>query len=365
MLMEIIVMTILFVFVLLGGHLFIWHSLCFFYCLKRKTKYYLAIPIFIMPIIFLGSTALTRKFDTELIHYLYVLATAWLGMAIYLIQSFIIAWIIYYFIKNKFKIKKHYFATTVIIFVLIIITYGLVNGQVIKIKNIEIKINNLPSSLENKKIVHLTDIHLGAINRQAYMERIIKKTEEIKPDYIFLTGDYLDGTSPNSEKFIPLLASLNEIAQVYFITGNHEDYDSIENLSELVKNTECIILENEITTDDGMQIIGFSYTEKNEDYNLELFKKLNQGLPSILLTHDPVLMNEAKENDIDLHLSGHTHRGQIFPANFLTYLIYGRYQYGLNIDGDYKQYTSSGTGTWGPPLRILTDNEIVVFTLKK
>jgi len=72
----------------------------------------------------------------------------------------------------------------------------------------------------------------------------------------------------------------------------------------------------------------------------------------------------AKEHGVDLQLSGHTHKGQFFPFNLIARLLIGKYYYGLHTDGTFNIYTTSGVGTWGPPMRMMTDSEIPVFTLR-
>lgn len=366
MALEVIIFIILFLFVFIGGHWLIYYSLKSFYSLKKPAKYILAGLISALPPSFIIFSALTRSSDSNLVHWLYLLIACWMGIAIYLVQGFVLAWIIYFIAKKKnWRVKKSYFATAVLSITVLIIIYGLINAQFLRVNNIELKIKNLPIEWQGKKIVQLSDVHLGSINRVDSLDKIIKKTKELNPDYIFFTGDYLDGTCPSADKFITPLSELAKIAKVYFINGNHESYARINNLREQLEASGIIILEDEIIIDNNMQIVGLAYTHDRENPSDQtVFQKIDSNLPAILLSHEPTYISQAKEAGINLHLSGHTHRGQIFPANLVTYLIYGRYHYGLNQEGDYNQYTSSGAGTWGPPLRVLTSSEIVVFTLK-
>jgi predicted MPP superfamily phosphohydrolase len=87
--------------------------------------------------------------------------------------------------------------------------------------------------------------------------------------------------------------------------------------------------------------------------------QIDRTLPSILLKHVPSHLDVARKNGITLQLSGHTHRAQMFPFNLFTYLIYRGFDYGLHALGSMQVYTSSGVGTWGPPLRVGTRSEIV------
>jgi uncharacterized protein len=82
---------------------------------------------------------------------------------------------------------------------------------------------------------------------------------------------------------------------------------------------------------------------------------------SILLNHAPVRLPIVEQAGISLQLSGHTHGGQIFPYTWLTRRIFGRFTYGLHCFGALQVYTSTGIGTWGPPMRVGSAPEIVVL----
>jgi len=117
-----------------------------------------------------------------------------------------------------------------------------------------------------------------------------------------------------------------------------------------------------------LQIVGLSYPERLESKDLkQAINKLNNfnsASSSILLYHSPVQVEAARQAGINLMLSGHTHKGQIFPLGFITKLIYRGYDYGLKQLGDFSIYTSSGVGVWGPFMRTSGFSEIVVITLK-
>src|SRR4029077_8681775 len=85
---------------------------------------------------------------------------------------------------------------------------------------------------------------------------------------------------------------------------------------------------------------------------------------SILLTHAPDRPAIAEEPGIGLQLSGHTHLGQFFPFTWITRRIYGQFTYGLSRLGGTQFLTSSGAGTWGPPLRVGSQAEIVQITFE-
>jgi predicted MPP superfamily phosphohydrolase len=149
-------------------------------------------------------------------------------------------------------------------------------------------------------------------------------------------------------------------------------------------------LDNEVVDLEGLQLVGISFppfegprAAKNP---IQLKGELDEGKPSILMYHTPTDVGHtknnprerhyetywtpntrfafARENGIDLQLSGHSHKGQLFPFGFITRLTYKGYDYGLHKEGAFTLYTSSGVGTWGPPMRTGCTPEIVVITLR-
>jgi predicted MPP superfamily phosphohydrolase len=154
----------------------------------------------------------------------------------------------------------------------------------------------------------------------------------------------------------------------YFITWNHETYLGVARTFESLKWTKVHILKDELVDVDGLQIIGIDYPERWVQKNVPaIIKSLNTfdtNKPSILLFHTPTQVAEIAKTGVNLQLSGHTHVGQIWPFGYITELIFGPYYYGLNTLWDYNIFTSSGLGTWWPPMRVGTKSEIVAIHLK-
>ena len=157
-----------------------------------------------------------------------------------------------------------------------------------------------------------------------------------------------------------------------------------------VKQTHIRILHNQAIEIDGLGVIGIAFPglKKTEDIRGldSLQRSTNDTQPLILLFHTPTNASPrggdgldrhfntywvpdtsftlAKLLGVDLQLSGHTHAGQIFPFGYLTDLIYKGYDYGLQRSGDVTIYTSSGVGTWGPPMRTGNSPEIVAIQIR-
>ncbi len=177
---------------------------------------------------------------------------------------------------------------------------------------------------------------------------------------------------------------------VFFVTGNHETYVGLNRALNVLKKTKIQILHNEIIEVDGLQIMGISYPGIRGVHEIRGLEKLPQNSsnnrPRILLFHTPTNIRPKggdgldhhfatywvpdtsfalnKEIGADLQLSGHSHAGQLFPFGYLTKLIYKGYDYGFHRLSRFAIYTTSGVGTWGPPLRTGNSPEIVVMNLK-
>jgi predicted MPP superfamily phosphohydrolase len=245
--------------------------------------------------------------------------------------------------------------------------YGAWNAFNPQIKNVQVSIKNLPEQWKGKRIVQLSDVHLGHVYQTDFLAKIVKMTNELRPDVVVITGDLFDGMDGHLENLVGPLKDLQAPYGTYFITGNHETYLGVDKSFSILDGTKVKILNDAVKDLDGLQLIGISYPERGQVKNLgQTIKMLPDyvvGKPTILLYHAPTGILEAKEAGVNLQLSGHTHVGQLFPFSIITDLIYKGYDYGLHTLGDYSIYTTNGVGTWGPPIRTGNTPEIVNITL--
>jgi len=246
--------------------------------------------------------------------------------------------------------------------------YGIVHGKEIRIEEVEVALPNLPKIWAGKKAVWISDVHLGQIFGSSFARRIVEKINLLPRDIIFIGGDLYDGTiAPDIYELSAPLKELSAPLGVYFVTGNHEEFSSSEKFLSAVKSVGIEVLQDRMIDLDGLQLIGVDYhtTSKREQ-----FKKILAGLAidknktSILLKHEPKDLDVAAEAGVTLQISGHTHKAQIWPLHYIPNLIYKGFGYGLKSFKNMYVYTSSGVGTWGPPMRVGSNNEIVVFTFR-
>ncbi len=302
------------------------------------------------------TTMVERTVSNNITRIFYTAASAWMGISFYLLFFLII----YYLLSLFLPVPREPAGIIIATLTIIISGYAIYNSYFLKIKEIEIPIKGLKADL---KTVHLSDIHIGSIRNSGYMERIVNETNKLNPDVIFITGDMVDGSARLHKHTFKSLNRLNVPA--FFVTGNHETYEGLDEVFRVLGGTELKILRNEIVEYKGMQVIGVEYSfEKNHLKNSLSNLKIDGEKPSILLYHLPNGLKDGNSAGIDLQLSGHTHNGQMMPFNFLVKLMFP-YMTGLYEYKGTKLYVSQGTGTWGPPMRLGSNCEITLITLKK
>lgn len=365
-----LIFILILIAILLGGHFFIYLSLVKFLNIANSSvKLWLAGILLFLSFSFILSSFLAHYNNGVLSRAIYFIFSFWVGAGWNLSMALLVSWIVFgasKFFGYDFDYK--YLAIYSIVFMIVLSAWGFWNAYNPKIKNVTVEIKNLPQEWKNKKVVQISDVHLGHIYRSNFLKNIVDKINQEKPDMVFITGDLFDGMDG---QLIHLVDSLNDVKApngIYFVTGNHETYLGVERAAESLGETSVKILNNETVEIDGVQIVGISYPQRGERENFsDKIKKvanLDYQKPNILLYHNPNSASMAKDLGIDLQLAGHSHRGQIFPFGIITYWIYGKYHSGLNKEGDFNMYTSSGTGTWGPMMRTSGRSEIVVLNFK-
>ena len=151
------------------------------------------------------------------------------------------------------------------------------------------------------------------------------------------------------------------------MTGNHDEFSERSLYLASVQRVGIRVLDNESLSIEGLQVVGVHDSEAGDPAKLrEILRhaQIDRQHPSILLAHRPMNLGVPEAEGISLQLSGHTHHGQMWPWNLLVSQIYGRAAAGLSRWGQMQLYTSNGTGTWGPSLRVGTKSEIVLILLE-
>jgi predicted MPP superfamily phosphohydrolase len=245
--------------------------------------------------------------------------------------------------------------------------YGLANARCLCIRRISVELPELPESWRGRTALVVSDLHLGHVQGASFSRWIVRLAAGLKPDVIFIPGDLFDGGKGNAAALVEPFRALSPRFGSYFSTGNHDEFGHAALYAEVLTGVGIRVLANERVNLDGLEIAGVSHGDVGHPLQLRATLKslcLGPGRASILLNHVPNHLAEAEEAGISLQLSGHTHCGQIFPFTLFTRSVFGRFTYGLQRQGALQVYTSSGAGTWGPPMRVGSSPEVVLLTFE-
>lgn len=320
---------------------------------------------------------LNRYFPKYLSNPIMYIGIYYMAMALYLLMLFAIT-DVFLIINKKFNffpnIKDKSLLFTLIFFVLIIglIAMGSFNANNSYIKKYDIKIDKALKE-EKLNIVLISDIHLGDILGNARLKKMVNEINRLNPDLVLIAGDLIDSSmKPFIENNMALeLGKIKSKYGTFFALGNHDLFDNkVEALCSLLQNQGVTVLRDDYKLiDNSFYIVGRDdvSARRINAATKELkaiTKDIDSTKPIILIDHTPSRINESAEANIDLQVSGHTHKGQLFPFNLITKGIFEDH-YGYMKKNNFNIVVSSGYGTWGPPLRIGSRSEIVNITLEK
>lgn len=243
-------------------------------------------------------------------------------------------------------------------------TYGVLRGP--RTKRITVRLAGLPRSAHGFRIAMVSDIHLGPILGRAHTRRVVDAINATSPDLVAVVGDLVDGSVADLGPAAEPLAGLEARHGSYFVTGNHEYFSGAAEWVDHVRELGLHPLENARVEIAGFDLAGVNdVAGESEGQGPDFARALgdrDRGRASVLLAHQPVVIDDAVEYGVGLQLSGHTHGGQLWPGNLVAELAnptvagYERY-------GDTQLYVSRGAGAWGPPVRVGAPSDITVVEL--
>ena len=247
-----------------------------------------------------------------------------------------------------------------------------IEPNMITIERVSLQIKDLPSSFENIKILHLTDLHFKKWGKKE--EKVLKLVSELKPDFIFITGDLIDWKTRDFESCKRFWRALSKDypGKTFGVYGNHEHQNKyFKKLDALFDESKIQILNNEavkLEKEDGfIYLIGVDDPHLGYDNLEEAMKNLKVDIPKILLAHSPEIFRKVKDKEIDLVLTGHTHGCQInlpFLCDLIIPLKYDKkYKKGLFQEGSTYLYVNRGIGQTFLPIRFRSLPEITLINL--
>lgn len=245
--------------------------------------------------------------------------------------------------------------------------YGLFEARQIRVEQVTLKTPKLPQEAGRVRIVQISDVHLGIMVGQKRLKGILDAVAAQRPDLLVSTGDLVDGQMDGLRGRDAELAVLQPPLGKFAVLGNHEVFAGVAPSAEFTARSGFRLLRGEsVQVGPYLTLAGVDDPALRHAGDGPAEKALLASLPrqrfNVLLKHRPTV-EQGSRGLFDLQLSGHVHKGQIFPFNLITHLAYPA-KTGLSSAGpDSFLYVSRGSGTWGPPIRVLAPPEITVIDL--
>ncbi|HVR22623.1 MAG TPA: metallophosphoesterase [Candidatus Polarisedimenticolia bacterium] len=314
---------------------------------------------------FVSASLLAFRYTNPALRAFYRATAVWMGLVSFLFLASIFSWIIFG-VARLTGLDVHFHRIVELLFAAAVLAglYGVFNAGWTRITRTTVQLANLPAAWQGRRAALISDVHLGHVRNGNFLRRMVAKILKEEPDAIFIAGDLYDGTAIDAGRAAEPLNKLTAPHGVYFIAGNHEQFGDDSKYLQAIAAAGVRVLSNEKVEVDGLQIIGVPYRNAVRGRQLASVLQdvgLDRDRASILLTHAPDHPEIAEAAGVSLQLSGHTHLGQFIPWSWMARRIYRQFVYGLSQIGKMQVFTSSGAGTWGPPLRLGSNPEIVML----
>ena len=320
---------------------------------------YLTMAFLLVVMMFLRES---RQIPASLGHILFQIGSGWLVFILYMVVFLACADLI-----KVFNHSFHYGFHISLLLTFSILMYGFINYQHLNKQVISIVVNKSVASQDQLKIVAVSDWHLGFGTDKNRLKKDVDRINAEKPDIILIAGDLIDNsvTPAIMQEMDKEINRLHAQMGVYMVPGNHEYISGISSCIEFIGKTNIQILRDSIVTlPCGLQIIGRDdHSNRNRLSAKEWSALADPSKPIILIDHQPNQLADAQLIKADLQISGHTHNGQFFPFTLVIKRLF-ELSYGYKKSDDTHYYVTSGIALWGPPFRIGTNSEIVVFDVR-
>jgi uncharacterized protein len=335
------------------------------YSTPTDGRFWLQLALGVLSVSFVTVSLLAFRYTNPVLRAFYRAAAFWIGLLTFLFVAAIASWTIFGVAAlagahlNFHRVVRWLFGGAIVVGIA-----GVINASWTRITRATIRLANLPEAWRGRKAALISDLHLGHVRNGDFLRRMVAKIIDEGPDAIFIAGDLYDGTYIDAQKAAEPLGKLTAPQGVYFVAGNHEQFGDDSQYLRAIKGAGVRVLNNEKIEADGLQIVGVPYRNATRSEHLASALRsvrLDRDRASVLLLHAPDHPEVAEAAGVSLQLSGHTHLGQFIPWSWFARRIYRQFVYGLSRIGKMQVFTSSGAGTWGPPLRLGSKPEIVML----
>ncbi len=236
-----------------------------------------------------------------------------------------------------------------------------------------IKIDKQAGDLSGLHAVLVADVHLGPLVGAKELTQMVTTVNQLQPDIVLLAGDMIDENVPYfvAENMSAPLQKIKARFGVYAVLGNHEYIGGYaeQSVKALEQSGITVLRDSYLKIADSFFLIGRDdrsctrFTGKQRASLASVIEGIDPTQPLLLMDHQPADLSEAQRLGIDLQLSGHTHRGQIFPNNFITQKVF-EIDWGYLAKQSLQVIVSSGYATWGPPIRLGNRPELVSIQIE-
>ncbi|QNU65626.1 metallophosphoesterase [Ruminiclostridium herbifermentans] len=345
-----------------------------------NAKVYIGIFIFITLTMILGFARSLLQLPMAIKNIMGLISSYWMGILVYTLLSFIIADLALVIgsmtklIPNPMpKSIRFYSGLIVVLLTIGTVGYGIYSAN--KIKHVSYDISLREKTLSSElKIAMISDLHLGAVNSENRIENMVREINNLKPDLVCIAGDIFDNdyyAIQGPDEISDLLKSITSTNGVYASLGNHDAGETLKEMMDFLERSNIKLLNDQhVIVDESLVLVGRLDSSPIGGFGgmsrkdlAEIIDLADNKLPVVVIDHNPQNIDEYGSG-VDLILAGHTHKGQIFPGSLFTRAIYavdyGHYQKDSNSP---HVVVTSGVGTWGMPMRVGTNCEIVSIKL--
>ena len=238
-----------------------------------------------------------------------------------------------------------------------LLVYSMLNAYSPSVVKVQLTSDKLSAPL---RFAQITDVHIGS-RSGAFLERVMRKVNTVDPQFLCITGDFIDAPGIDEEQLSALRSCP---VPMYFCIGNHERYEDLDDILQRLQILGVTVLRSTTTNHGAVQLIGIDDSDNPGQVEREIARlHIDRTRFVLLLYHRPRGLEAAAAAGVDLMISGHTHNGQIVPFNLVVKRVFEQ-TVGLFTHDRTKLYVSPGTGTWGPVMRLGSRGEVTLFEIQ-
>lgn len=339
----------------------------------RLTKAIAIICVVVLSTMFFTQRMIASHVAQSVNMVLYIVSTMWLIVIMYGVVLFVLFDIARLIARLRTHTRRPITRgniLTILILLALIITVGIVNAYSPVVTRYTVSLPQY-NRTDTLRLAIVSDLHMGYAVRSGDMQKLCEMVNNEHVDACLIAGDLFDGevTPVITNDLGAPLRDIKTTYGTYAVVGNHDYMGDINVAKDYIRTLNMTLLCDSTATFDGVAVVGrndlsgdrmpFMMSKKKV---LSDFVQKTDTMPMIVIDHQPARIDESVSCGADIHISGHTHAGQVWPMRMITKMVF-------DLDYGYRQYTNthaivtSGFGTWGPRMRLGNSPEIVILTV--